>query len=351
MVGHILGVDGGQTSTKLLIASTAGEVLWCGQRASVSRSSRADDGPDAVEQRLAHLLRQVLAEQRWDQVVFDVVAMGMTGGEPGSPKLASCTRAAQTAVQASRVVVVHDAVTGLLGASAGQPGIVVIAGGGAVAHGFTADGRSATSSGWGYIIGDEGSAWTVGRSALNAVFRAIDGRGSHTILVERIFARFGITDPIQLKFAIFRQQIDFNAVAALPPLVADVAAEGDAVARAILDKAGQDLAESAVAVARRLGLTDAPVNVYPTGGLFKERRFILPAFGAAVQAALPQARITPPAYDQVVGTLFLGLRELGRPIDDALLHRLAASWEEKRHLLDSGAAAHIPSSERGTTHE
>jgi N-acetylglucosamine kinase-like BadF-type ATPase len=331
MCGYILGVDGGQTSTKLLIATTEGEVMWCAQVGTAMHEG-ADGSLQATERRLAHLLRQALSDHGCGDVTFEVVAMGMTDAEPGSPAIPAYRRAAECAVKARRYVVVHDAVTGLLGASAGRPGIVVIAGGGTVAYGFTEDGRSATSSGWGYIVGDEGSSWNVGRAAINAAFRSVDGRGPQTALVGRLFEHFRVATPIELKSAILHGPIGFAEIAALPLLVADAAAEGDAMARGILEKAGQDLAESAIAVAHALGLIAEPVSVYPTGGLFQERRFVLPVFSHAVRAQLPKGQVRPPMFEQVVGTLFLGLRELGRPVDDSLVSRVVETWEVKRRL-------------------
>ena len=329
MSTFILGVDGGQTSTRLLVATTDGQVLWRAQAPTASHSGEAGD-LSGYERRLADILRQALAGSPWEGVRFAIVAMGMTGGEPGSPTIPACRRAAEDAVRADRYVVVHDAVTGLLGASAGRPGIVVIAGGGSVAHGVAEDGRSATAGGWGYIVGDEGSSWTVGRAAINAAFRAIDGRGPATRLVERLYRHFGVAAPIELKTVVMRGRAGFAEVAALPSLVADVAAEGDAVARSILEQAGQDLAELAEAVARRLGLAAGPVHVYPTGGLFQEERFLRPAFTRAVHNRLPQALVTPPMFDQVVGTVFLALGELGRTVDEALIERLRETWQRNQ---------------------
>ncbi|HIC90033.1 MAG TPA: hypothetical protein EYP04_11620 [Anaerolineae bacterium] len=91
-----------------------------------------------------------------------------------------------------------DAVTNLLRASAGQPGITVIAGGGTIAYGLTADGHTWTSSGWGYLIGDESSGYNVGRAAINAVFRAAERRDLPTHLTDPILQQFQVSASIEL---------------------------------------------------------------------------------------------------------------------------------------------------------
>jgi len=60
-------------------------------------------------------------------------------------------------------------------ATAGEPAIMVLSGGGAVAYGRDASGHSARSGGWGHLLGDEGSGYWIGLEAIKMVFRAHDG--------------------------------------------------------------------------------------------------------------------------------------------------------------------------------
>ena len=357
MTARVLGVDGGQTSTKMVIANLEGEVIWSAQVASAF-SGLDDAGASltagGLERRLRELLQQTLSEPlharpepaegacpepvegiRPERVegtgrIFEMAVLGMSGAEPGSPLIGGFQAAVTGAVPARRYRVVHDAVTNLLGASAGQPGIVVIAGGGAVAYGVGEDGRSWAAGGWGYAVGDEGSGYSIGRAAINAVFRALDGRDVPTQLVEPLLQHFDVSGAVELKYAIFEGRVQFQDIAALPPLVAQLAAAGDGTARRILRGAGCDLAEAAVAVARSLDLLAAPVKVYLTGGLRRETRYLLPAFQEAILKTLPGALFPQPAFEPVIGTLFLAYRDLGRPIDDRLLRNLSESWARMR---------------------
>jgi N-acetylglucosamine kinase-like BadF-type ATPase len=329
MSAHILGVDGGQTSTKVVIATVDGQVIWYTKIASAF-ANLGDNFAGSLQRRLGELLVKALAAGSWEDEVFEMAVLGMSGAEPGSPLINAFRRAAEGAVRASRYSVVHDAVSNLLGASVGQPGIVVIAGGGAVAYGIREDGHSWASGGWGYTVGDEGSGYNIGRAAINSTFRAIDGREAQTLLSDRILRHFRIASPVALKYAILSGELQFQDIAGLPPLVAQVAAQGDVTAQNILQRSGRDLAEAAVAVARALGLEEAPLDVFLTGGLIHETRYLVPAFRAAVLEALPQASFHKPAFEPVVGTLFLAYRELGRSIDQPLVHILSQSWRTMR---------------------
>ena len=326
MSEFILGVDGGQTSTKVVLATLDGQVVGYAQVASAF-SNLDGDFSESLERRLREILEDALITGSWENVVFEMAVLGMSGAEPSSPLIEVFQRAVEDAVRARRYRVVHDAVTNLLGASAGQPGIVVIAGGGAVAYGFTEDSRSWAAGGWGYAVGDEGSGYNIGRAAINSVFRALDGRDPPTQMVDPILRHFQASDPVGLKYAILGGEIRFQDIAGLPPLVARIAARGDATAQGLLREAGQYLAEAAVAVARALDMQGTPVKVYFTGGLRHESRYLVPSFQAAVRKVLPKALFPQPAFEPVVGTLFLAWREMGRQIDGPLLDRLSESWK------------------------
>lgn len=326
MPEYILGVDGGQTSTKVVIATLGGRIVWYTQVASAF-SNLDGDFSGSLESSLREILARALHNGAWDDTAFEMAALGMSGGEPGSPLIRAFQRAAEGAVRARHYLVVHDAVTNLLGASAGQPGIVVIAGGGAVAYGITEDGHSWAAGGWGYAMGDEGSGYNIGKAAVNGVFRALDGRDPPTQLVDHILRHFQVATPVELKYAILAGGIGFQDIANLPPLVARIAARGDTTAQRILQEAGQHLAEAVIAVARALKMPGTAANVYLTGGLIQETHYLVPALRDAVWQVLPQASFHRPAFEPVVGTLFLACRELGRPIDDHFVQTMRQSWK------------------------
>jgi N-acetylglucosamine kinase-like BadF-type ATPase len=164
-----------------------------------------------------------------------------------------------------RVEVTSDAAILL---AAGTPegfGLVLIAGTGSIAFGRRADGRRERAGGWGHQLGDEGSAYTIAMSALQAVARAADGRGPATLLTERLLSRFGLSHPQELIAVVYRSGRDRQDFAALAPLVVEIA-ENDAVAEQIVETGAQELALAGQAVARRLGWT-GPVPVALSGGL------------------------------------------------------------------------------------
>jgi N-acetylglucosamine kinase-like BadF-type ATPase len=200
---------------------------------------------------------------------------------------------------ARRTVVVSDAVANLVGATGRiGPGAVVAAGTGAVAFGTDFDRQWRRVDGWGHVLGDAGSAATLGMAGLRVALRAHDGLpdGSSSLLS----AAVDLLGPPERWPRLVMTTTDApERLAAVAPLVT-AAAETDPVARALCGQAGSDLADSLLRAADGL---EHPV-LTATGGLLAatpvaealDRRLAQvgarrsPALGGALEGALHLAR-------------------------------------------------------------
>jgi glucosamine kinase len=163
----------------------------------------------------------------------------------------------------ARVAVGDDADAALAGAFAGRPGIVVIAGTGSGAAGRDAAGRTVRVGGHGYLLGDEGGGYWIGRRAVAAALRAADGTGPATALTALVEREFGSLAGAEQQ--VHRNPTDRALLSRLVPLVAACAGSGDPVAAGILAAAADALVELAEAVGTRLG----PLPVAGVGGIFR----------------------------------------------------------------------------------
>lgn len=299
MTDVVLAVDGGQTGTRALLVRTDGTVVAERQGGPI-RHLFGDGGAET---------RDVLRELTAGIASPAAAALGLTSVRPDSPEAAKVGRMLHELTGVDRIAVVPDYVTALLGASLGEPGIVVVAGGGAVAYGRTADGREATAGGAGYLLGDEGSAYDIGRQAIAAALRAEDGRGPRTTLAARVRSAFGIEDLARIKEIVYAPGFRRDRIAALAPLVMEEARAGDAPAIVIVTRAARELAVAAIAVANKL-FPELPASVYPVGGVFRAGAIILESFHGAL-AERPDLAIGVPARPPVVGALILALRLVG----------------------------------------
>lgn len=183
--------------------------------------------------------------------------------------------------------VVHLTNDGELALSAldGAVGVALVAGTGSIAVGRDPHGASARVGGWGHIIGDEGSGYDMGRMALQAVARAIDGRGPATTLLRAITEHWELKAPSDILGRVYPQG-DKAAIARLSSLVLREARAGDSVGRSLVDRAADELALAATAAGDALNFPEGELALALTGGLLTHE----PDFRAKVLSAIRQRR-------------------------------------------------------------
>lgn len=206
---------------------------------------------------LTQLIRSVAEAAAGDRPPAD--ACSAAGGHP-APDVAPAS--------ATPVIAVHD--TRLILAAGGHTeGIAVIAGTGSVAWGVNASGREARAGGWGYLLGDEGSGYWLGREAVRHVLRDAQDRGTSDVapaeddrFARAVLGHAGVSTPTEL-IAAFHDRPDRTHWAGLARTVIELAPHDDA-ARELVSAAAAHLAELIITVARNLG---EPLPVVVGGGL------------------------------------------------------------------------------------
>ena len=147
------------------------------------------------------------------------------------------------------VLVTHDAEIALEAAFGAESGMVIIAGTGSVVYGRTIEPRALRAGGWGYRLGDDGSGTALGRGALRAVARTLDG-GPPTRLSQRLAETHALDSIDALLEWTYAENGDF---ATLTSFVLDAAEHGDSVAAEILHDETDALAQQATWLARQAG--------------------------------------------------------------------------------------------------
>ena len=253
----LIGADVGGSKTAVGV-SAGGEILARadGPGAAI-RPGRALASASIV----AEVVRRALAGL--GRLTGDVLVVGAAGAgrDPEREELHKALRAEGLA---ARVVVTTDIEIALAGAFAEGPGMVVSAGTGSIAVGRDRNGTQARVGGYGWQMGDEGSGYAIGRTALGAVSRAHDGRSPRTALTERVLAASRSPDfDALVRWAAGASPAE---IAALAPHVLEVAATGDRLAQGIADYAARELTQLAICLLPVLEV-DPPVGVALTGGL------------------------------------------------------------------------------------
>jgi N-acetylglucosamine kinase-like BadF-type ATPase len=293
---HVIGIDAGGTKTVGLLADETGSVL---------RDSRAGAANLVMQGELG--VEKVLFDvvEALDPPQVDALCLGIAGADRPS-SLALVGEVLRRLGFRRRVRVVSDALIALAAGTADALGIVLVAGTGSVAFGRD-DERTARAGGWGYLLGDEASAYWLGLAAVRQGIRGLDGRGPESTLYERIRGRLGVATPQDLSDWFYSQAAPRTAVAELAGVVEEAAREGDAGAEAILGLATEHLVGAAQAVARQLTFPDGFPLVL-AGGTFRACPSLQPRLEERLE--LPGARVERLTVEPASGAVRLALQEL-----------------------------------------
>jgi glucosamine kinase len=318
----VFGFDGGQTGTTCLLARSDGAILGRGTGGHLLHLS-LPAGRNAMRVAFEQCTSEAWRMAGISPQPCAAAYLGLSGVETGTREAAIAEQIAAETVGAGKIVAANDGTSALAGALLGQPGVVVIAGTGAIALGANETGVQAFAGGWGWLLGDEGSAFDLGRRGLLAAVHAWDGRGPSTLLAVRLQAHFGVDYYFDVKRIIFSSPLDARLFADLAPIVVQAAQDGDSVARTIVSDGAHELARAAAAVIMRLGFTLSTIPVSYAGGVFRAGPIVLKPFAHRLRRLEPRARLVAPALPGSCGSLLLALRACG-DLNDAAIARLLA---------------------------
>jgi N-acetylglucosamine kinase-like BadF-type ATPase len=285
---RLLGIDPGGSGTRVVL-------LEGGQVTDLA------PGPP-----MNALLTPGIAEQL-EKIIRDASPDAVGIGLPGlRPDLTAGFSRALRERTGCPVVVTSDGETARSGAFLGGPGVVVIAGTGSGAVGW--DGvRSARAGGRGFLLGDEGSAYWIGRQAASLALYREDGMGGSEALRQTVLSGTGVTSLEELIAKVNTNPAERTVLTVLAPVVTALA-ETDPEARRLVEEAADHLVTLVRAVRSRLSSSGpssagGPLPVAGIGGVFKST-LIWDRFAAATGAVRPLA-------SPAVGAALLAAREVG----------------------------------------
>ncbi len=321
----ILGIDGGGTKTEAVLANGFGQVLGIGR----SGPGNFDDlGAEGAQTHIGEAVHRAFDEAGIAGRRADAAFLGLGGviSERDREIVSTIARNLNLAPEGN-VGVDHDCRVALAGGLSGRPGIVLIAGTGSSCYGRTRSGANWRSGGWGHWVSDEGSSYWLGIQAMRGAVQAYDGRGRPTVLLESVIERLGLSDMNDLMHRLYVEGMTRTEVASLARLVVDAAVGGDPVAADNLEEGGAAMAQSIIAVARRLGMDTALCEVALVGGLFSAGPIVIEPLERHTRAALPLVRFLEPELSPSRGAALLALGILDVSVDREILQRLGESIE------------------------
>ncbi len=301
---YLIGIDGGGTKTDCAIADLSGKIIY----QTVGKPSNfLIIGVKETVANLFAAIEECLFELKGDFSDVKQIVVGVAGaGRKDDAELLEMSfkdYADNEGIHFKGVKVVSDAQVALEGAFPDSAGCILIAGTGSILFGKDDKGNIHRVGGFGRLIGDEGSGYRIGRKALNAVSKEIDGRGEKTIITELVNNKidFGVSDKLVNK--VYKEKLD---IASIAKIVIDAAEIGDGEANKILSDEADELVLHLKSILNKIPTKKLDVSF--TGSLIDNKNFYSELLKKKIKESLLQIRIVTPALSPVSGAILIAKR-------------------------------------------
>ena len=258
----LLGVDGGGSKTVACLAQSLPESVaaeqkhhrWeiLGQGLAGSSNQQAVSSEQAI-QALEEAIGLAFREAQLDLQPVQSVCLALAGCDRDTDKQ-FIQQWATRFIRFDHLSIVNDAVPLLVAGTPDQWGIALISGTGSFSWGRNEALQTARAGGWGYLMGDEGSGFSLGQAALHAATQCADGRGPQTTLLPALLSAFNCQEPQQLIAAVYGNDHQPTDTAALAPIVLEQVAADDEVALKLASDAASSLTRMVESVAQKLDI-------------------------------------------------------------------------------------------------
>ena len=311
-----LGIDGGQSHTEAVIADENGTILGRGFGCA-SNHAEIPGGRERLENAIRNSVGKALKAAGLppiDKAIFASAHCGMTGGAIYKNEIIN------SIIKSNNLTVGHDAPTALFGATAGKPGIVVIAGTGSVVFGVNEQNETARAGGLGYLFSDEGSGFWLAAQMIRLAIKEHDGLIEKSGVLEMVLEFFKRAEIRELTDDFYNAKIARDEIASLAKRAHEVAAANNQTIRKEILSGAKILAQSVCRVAEKLNFSENFL-VAGVGGMFRSE-LMNTDFKTSLAAENARGEFVEPRFNPAMGALLLSYKQMKIKITEKLLSGL-----------------------------
>lgn len=313
-MSYVLGIDGGGSKTICILMNRSRQVIGRGEAGS---SNYQSIGIKAAKKSIETAIeKSLIASNLTKNIEIKAICLGLAGiGRPKDIEVVknivedlrnSRSLPINWNLQPHNIIICHDALIALVGGIGKDVGIVVAAGTGSIVFGRNSQGETKRVGGWGYILGDEGSAYKIAIAGMQAVLKVYDGREMYSCLLEDFQQHLDLANIEDLVEVIYRSGWDVKKIAALAPIVDRAAAKGDGVANKIIDDAVEELVKATSTVIEAIFKPGEVLEVVTTGSVWRSCG-IRERFANVLVERFPGVGVILPRFEPAYGAGFLAL--------------------------------------------
>lgn len=256
---YYIGMDGGGSNT-IGIIGNADQILF---EATAGPSNYHNIGKQGAQATIKDLLFLLLDHEGISLSEVETICFGGAGVDTPSDEAVIRSLFSEVGYKGG-LIVINDALVAMAAETGSLTGGILISGTGSIAVGVDAEGKAHRVGGWGHLADDYGSGYRIGIRAIEAMFRAYDGRGESTGLFEALKDQMAVTSVPDIIDFLYNRGNQKHQIAALAKTVATLA-ETDRVANAIIDQTALDLVEMCFALQKRV--KQSPLEIVLSGSV------------------------------------------------------------------------------------
>jgi N-acetylglucosamine kinase-like BadF-type ATPase len=305
-MGCYIGVNAGGTKTDFVLADRGLNIIYA---SSTSACNLKKAGIENAAELLDEIFTTAVSSSDIKKEEIEGICAGFAGG--GRANDADNLRIKFSDLLKKKynleipVTITTDAIITLEGAFNGKEGIVLIAGTGSIVYAKDNKGIFHRAGGFGRIIGDEGSGYSIGKSGLAAAAKFLDSRGKETLLVKLLKDNYGITSSEELIKKVYDEGFEIPEIA---PLVIKCAGEKDEACRKIVEEETDELLHHIKAVKNYFGNS---FLLCLSGGIITTDNYFSNLLKEKIKLHYPGIEIVKPEYTPEMGAVILLKKKLG----------------------------------------
>lgn len=301
---YFIGIDGGGTKTALKLSDENRNLILTNEGGACNINSM---GKDSVEKMLNDLINDTLNKANISLEDIAAMCIGTAGVDRKEDKKIFHDMIKGFGFK-GKFIVTNDAEIALFGGVGGEEGIILISGTGSICYGRNKEGKVKRAGGWGHIIGDEGSGYYIGISAINHIGREHDGIEEKTIMSDLILKHLNLKSAEGLIEYVYRSGAGKAEIASLARFVDEAYKNGDNIARGILLKAASELFMCCKAVIQTLNLENREVFLALNGSVVVNNECVRDELNRLIKEKYPKIKVINMKYDAAWGAVLMAMK-------------------------------------------
>jgi len=301
-INYVIGVDGGGTKTIAALADLNLKIL---RIAKTGPSNLRNVGINKAVLDISEAIKKVKKGKKIGSIFIGLAAIE----EEFKLEKEKIKREIRKKLKfRGKLEIGSDQIVAFRSGTDEKNGIILIAGTGAVCHGWK-NGKEAKTSGWGWLD-DEGSGFWIGKKGFQAIFKELDGRGEKTLITKLVFENWRLKDKKDFLKKVYAQD-SVRQVSLISRIVDEAASKRDKIAKKIMLEAGEELFLTAKRVIEKLNFKNEEFPIVLIGRVFESEIVLkivkkeIKKIAPKVQFLIPQPKINP-----VIGAIKLAIENL-----------------------------------------